>query len=714
MSNHFVLPKNEYKRNLDVLGAYITDIATYLSKISGDPFNQTIDYVRTQLKPNGKFALDDPQIVHLQREKNGDRSLKNDSTFLRYLADITMNRFVFAPNMTLYETPAIKQSLLAKYIDINLKKRKKYKHEMFVMEMEGNAPMQNYYDNLQNSCKIKNNSLSGAHASPSTVIFNRSSHSTLTTVCRAATSYGNAHNEKFIMGNRHYWSPDVVIANILYICRNTDMVMLHNAMDYFSLHYPTVDETMECITYSTKLYWRNPQAIEEIRLLVSKLDPLERAAFVYVEDFYHLAKHNPEQIRKFIKQLIQVADTPHPDPESVFKSITGDMKTYVSLLCSDIMAGRLLDKVKKEDPTGYAIVAATAVNANKVLDKYKLLIGGLWRTNTLPASIASIQSMVRRCVVVSDTDSTIFSTQHWTQWYVGKFDFSKDSYAVSYAITFITSQIVIHLLAQLSAHLGVVEDQLHRLSMKNEYFFPTFVVTSRAKHYYAFVSAREGNVFKMRKMEIKGVEMRSSNAPPEVNKRLDLYMQDLMQKVIDKTYLTLDEVFGPVAKIENEIIQDIQNGGFKYMRMLQIKDADSYVAGEDAAPYIHYKMWEEVFAPKYGNTTPPPYPVVKISVSLTKPKQVRAWLDNMQDRDVALRMENWLKANEKDKITMFMLPQEILEMRGIPQEIIPAINLRQLIYNVMSPFYLVLESMGFFMTNKNITRLVSDEYKPQT
>ena len=50
--------------------------------------------------------------------------------------------------------------------------------------------------------------------------------------------------------------------------------------------------------------------------------------------------------------------------------------------------------------------------------------------------------------------------------------------------------------------------------MKNEYKFDVFVPTQVAKHYYASIGCQEGNLYKAQEPEIKGVHLKSSNAPP--------------------------------------------------------------------------------------------------------------------------------------------------------------------------------------------------------
>jgi len=71
--------------------------------------------------------------------------------------------------------------------------------------------------------------------------------------------------------------------------------------------------------------------------------------------------------------------------------------------------------------------------------------------------------------------------------------------------------------------------------------------------------------------------------------------------------------------------------------------------------------------------------------------------------------------NKKD-VSNLLLPESIIAVKGIPQEIIEGVNVRKIIFGTLEAFYLVLESLGFFVSkpdnNKNITRLLSDYYHP--
>lgn len=708
MSNHFVLPKEQYQRDFDLVDAYIRQNATYIALNAKVPYEEAVEFVKRSISPDGQFPLNNRPVTYLAKDTPANRKLK-EGTFLQYLNMIRDKKYVMAPTMTAYFNPKQKKSVLAAYITNNMKLRKKDKHDMFIAELNKQYAVRDFKNVMQNSRKIKNNSLSGAHASTGTVLYCKSIHPTLTSICRSAAGYGNANNEKFLAGNRHYWSSEITIANVLSIITRVDYEQISAVIDKYQIHIPTPQECMDVVLYSSRLYWRHLE--EELRILklFESMSDLQRAAFVYIGDMYHLAKYNDGLVRGFIGALAVPATTPHPEPDAVFKQAGDDHLALANLLCTDITRGKTRDKLKENDPVGYATVAQTIVKNISVLDQYQDMIYALWATNNVPASVYNFPGAIRRVAVVSDTDSTIFTNQLWTQWFVGKLDFSPESLRVSYVTTFLTSQVVIHLLAIMSANMYVDKDNLHDLAMKNEYFFPVFGTTSMSKHYFAYMSAREGNVYEKMKLEIKGKNLRDSTLPRYIREGVRKYVSTIMDLIMKDGRVSIHDVLRPVAEIESNIINNVRQGGYSDMPSVSIKELSVYTDPINN-PYFYHRMWETVFAPKYGNVEAPPYKGVKITVDLNNPTKFKRWLAQLPDQMLAQRLADFMKEYKKDSLGMFVLPEMIASQRGIPDEMISAVNLRKLVYGTTFPFYMLLEALGVHITGSNLSRLVVDIY----
>lgn len=707
--NPFVLPIDNYKRDLDVMRHYVDQTASYLSIMTGDDYDTCRKFVNDTVRQKGtEYGIKDPKVVFMHREESGDRFQKS-TNFSTYLSKAIRDDELIAPTLTIYTPPSKKKSLLVDYVDGNIKKRGVAKKAMFAAEMAGNELLRQIKYNEQINAKLSNNSLSGAHVSSSTPLFNKTAHSTLTSTCRSTSGYGNANNEKMLSGNRHYWSADIVKQNIISIIRATDYQALSAVMEKYGMSHPTVEETIQCIRYSSDLYWRGKSEHQNIERLVRRLTDIERSAFVYTGDLYHIMKINDGVVRKFITRLAARIDDIHPDPEGVWKVAPDDYRHLAVQICARYTKGVKMEDLKKSEDFGR--VASTALNLMQTLLDYSDFVNTFFVTKNVPASMAHFPDSIRRAALTSDTDSTIFTVQDWVAWfYDGEVRFGDEPNALSATMIFLASQAITHILAMMSANFGVEKSRLFQIAMKNEFKFDVFVPTQVAKHYYALIGCQEGNLFGKYKMEIKGVHLKSSNVPRAVMQRSQDMMREISDTVVSGKKLSILKYLTDVADVEREVKRSVEQGSSDYFRLGQIKPMGSYKKGADESPFSHYLMWNEVFGPKYGMAPEPPYSAVKVSTELTSPAALNEWLLTMEDRELAARMQAWCQRNNRSRITTFLLPDVAIQMHGIPKEILGVIGAREIILDVTKSFYLILESLGFYVLNKHSTRLVSDYY----
>lgn len=709
--DHFIKPVQTYTRKTNLIETYIQDNALHLHLMTQEPLERCVEFVKQSIQPGGRRALRIPQVGLLMRNKYGDRERKV-MPLTMLLADIEQKREILSPSLTAYTPPDVRESSLAKYIVANLEKRSHAKKQMFEATMAGDKVLEAIHEAAQTTLKIKNNSLSGAQCSPYTILWNKTAHSTLTSTCRCATSYGNANNERFLMGNRHYWSPDITRNNIISIIAHSDLDRIRDTMTHYGLSYPTSTQVMALIERSTRPYWRSQRHLAEIEELVNTLNDVQRAAFLFTSNLYDLALINPEFVRGLLGQLSSKITEPLEDPEQVrtwMGQMDADLEAFVCMLCGDEMAGRSLKTVREEDPRTYGILAANVQRAAQVMAHYGQFIQTFWLTDHLPPSIYYLPSIIRKTVIVSDTDSTIFTVSYWADWYLGRQEYSPEAVAVANAVVYLAGQTVRHIMATLSGNMGVHQREIFRLAMKNEFFFPVFVLTGRAKHYFAYRSAQEGNVFDVPKMEIKGVGLRNSNVPVFLTQQSHALMRYLMDRVMANEKISLRRVLRKVAQIELGIIDSIKSGDFEVLRSMQIKTRESYKDTARYSNYDHYVLWESAFAPKYGNAPSPPYRAIKVPLNTTSPTRFKAWLDGMADRELAQRIQDFYQQRGRKDASQLLLPENILNDRGIPEEVMAVMDIRSTVAQLMEGFYIVLEGLGYYVRNDHNTRLAMDE-----
>lgn len=718
MKNPFLLPASHYKRDLNIVDGLLNDSALYIHLMTGDPLETCLEGVKAQLRPDGPTPLKNPRALILDKNKYGDRELKS-GTFMGFLSRVQKEHLLMSPSMAVYMPEDKRQSTHARYIEQGVKNRKRAKNEMFAAERAGDYDTMLFKKGEQNNLKINNNSYSGATVSTATILYYKSTHSSLTSTCRTATSYANANNEKFIAGNRHYYTPEITKANLLSIINNTDLGLVERACKAFNLHYPSAEDVLAMVKYSTVNYWSGDNHFDRLLRMCQAMTPVQRAAVMYVGDLYHLYQHNKTLIRTFLMSLAQVGDPTLKVSDEEYDSYDGDVELLSNFLCYDQVKGRdkkqLLQGDPKQDPPlapepeVYDLIKATGRHALEVLNEYELLIQAFLLTKNVPSSIHAFPTVYRRAAVISDTDSTMFTLQYWVQEFFGKVCFTNEAKRLVFAMVFLVSQTVMHILAIQSANMGVRENKMRLLAMKNEYYFAVLMLTTASKHYCASQDAQEGIMFRKPKMETKGVGLRDSKVPRHINKTSKDLMQEIIETIKAGELLDLRDILTRIATLEREIITNVRSGSFAFLTTGQIKGADSY-KNDDNATYRQYELWRDVFAPSFGVTREPPYSVVKVSLEVNNRTELERWLAKMQNPELAARLREWMFQQRKTDLTTLMLPMSVVETTGVPKEITCVIDVRRIISNTMRTFYLLLESLGIFLTDKNNIRLISDYY----
>ena len=712
INNPFYWGKANYKRAIDPVGHYVKDAAFYLHKKTGDDLDTTTAYVKEAISPNGQFPLKDPRILILERnERTGDRE-RNIITLGTFLKEAIQQDDLISPNLCTFYQPSVKESYQRMFTKKNIAKRKAFKDKAKEYKMAKEERLFSIYDKYQNNRKLSNNALSGTYCIGSTPLGNPTSHTTLTSTCRITSGYGNANNEKLIAGNRHYWSYQIVLNNITAIIAHTDYELLAKVMERYKLHYPSVEEAMACIRRSAYNYFRNEKDYVIINDYLVKLTPLELAAFVYTGDLYHLRKFNNDFMFEFFTKFTHTTET--VTGEEAFKYVKEahpDYYTTAMDIHCKVVAGTVVRSLKDSENSLVSLVGSTIRNLELRTEEYSDFIKVFFATSNVPASLAHFPSSVRKAVLASDTDSTIFTTQDWVLWYTNNEYTLPIADAVGAMVNLFASQTIIHLLALMSANFGVKGDDLDIITMKNEYKFDVFGVADVSKHYTALKTIQEGMVFDHYEKEIKGVHMKSSNAPPALNKSSESMVLRIMETIQKGEKPVVLDYLKEVAESERMVTAAFEQGDPTYARRGKVKAHDSYRKPPTQSPYRHHILWEKVFADKYGKAPPPPYRTVTVKTeNLNTPTKIQTFIEQLEDGVVKRNLTAYVKEYKPNSLNTFHIPKPIVDSKGIPSEILEAINYRAIIRNVHKTHYLALGMLGMYITNSKESRLVSDYY----
>lgn len=710
MSQELILAKEEYVRDLDFVKYYHRDATKFLQRMRGITTKEASDFIRNLTSPQGKYPFKDPLVYFLDSKDEGNRVQKT-STIGQYMRDVSANRYIMACTFTCYNHPDDKLSPTAEYVLTEIEHRNHNKGEMKKALTAGDSKKAGMYNNRQNRNKIKVNSISGSHGTTSSVLYRKSAHSTLTTTCRSGTQNTNALLEKFLTGNRHYYSSEVTLNNIISIINITDLDLVEKAMEHYQLIYPTADYVCKYILRSTSLYWTSPIETKLIDELIHSLEPVELAAYLYVSDLNALRDLNPQFVRDMIDSLhkpdyVGKVD----DPGEWLGKLSGDDRALLGIIANQELCGRSQkDPEVLGDSKIYGVLGATAKRICGTIDGIHLLARAFWMTKNMPPSVAHFPDSVRRCVIASDTDSSIFTNQHWTEWFAGKVAFDHESSSVAAVTTYLSSLLTEHTLMMQMSNFGSAKQHLTEFQMKNEYAFPFFSLTTMAKHYFAAMASKEGVVFKDYKWEIKGAQLKNSNAKVELVERAEEVTKELALTIMEGKKIDALGYLKEFSDLEKGVIQQIKAGDVNIFSRARIKPRDSYSETASHSPYDHYDLWQNVFAPKYGDASAPPYSAIRVNIEAGTKTKFNEWLMSIEDQELASRFAKWMNSRGKQQMQSMLLPVDIISGKGIPKEIVSAMDIRTMTMKQMRTFYLLAETFCFFTLNKNNTRMLSDD-----
>lgn len=694
MSSDFLWSEEKYQQNINPVQQYIQQAGKYLSIQKGISTKEAESFITKLLRTKGATKFNDPTVTFFERDASWIRSVKS-GPLSGYLKSAIDNGEVIVPTLTTYCPAEEHSSLVSVFMKRNAGRRGVLKKQAQEEQQKGNLELAYQLNNQQDNAKRNNNSMSGSMAAQGSIFENPTGHNTLTSITRCMSSLSNALNERMIGGNRHYFDAAMAINNMTAVVQTMDEELVEKAVKTYGLAVPTPEDIVNIVARSADKYWRDKRHLNKVYRYASRMNDWERCAVAYTQDLYHIRTLNQGFMRRFIDDFATFDTSIQIDDPAAYLNKADPLITnYAHQVFVSMLRGAPKDR--RDWPKENALkVAQSAATIARSVQKYKLLIDAFLTVETVPCSTAYISHMARETVVLSDTDSTMFSVDDWVIWYFGDLQFSDHAFAVAGSIMFVATQLIAHAMAILSANMNVARDKLFVLAMKPEFAFPVFAQTPVAKHYFCSVSVKEGAVYKEHDYEIKGVHLKSSSSPASII----LPSQDRMKGILTDVYngkkLDLHSEITRVADLERQIINSIRNGKSEYLKRIFIKAAASYGEGPEKSNYRHHVLWNEVFGPSYAMVEAPPYVVLKFPMTTTTKTRMKTWIDSFSDIGLANRYRAYLERTGRTEVPTMYLSKDFLEGYGIPNEIMRAVDTRKIVLDLTVTDRMVLETLGY-------------------
>lgn len=690
-----------FSRSTSLMDEYRMNMTTYLSKLY--PHLSAVE-LKTRLDKVIASTYRPTNVQYLEMESPGNIEVKSN-----LLLDVTnkLDYGCISPYGAVYTPVDERVSMFTNYISDNQAERKKVKHEELIAEASGDMATKQFKYLRQLNIKGRINILSGVMLS--SVAFRSSvNYNAITSTARLGIMTSYAITEIALEGNYYFDSEDRAINWIVRLLRIfPGDRQITDCITKYSLHIPTQTEVYDSYVDQLRQY-NKADKYPQLYKLINGLTECECTFVYYAANLSRLFREN-DSFRAFFKYLINVDNLQNIDGDvPLITTLTdGDIRTLAIVCISDEIPDKCtVDHIANEMPDLNRRVYSVYMHLESTLDRLSLLFDTFILIPILPADIRSHKHMIRRTVLLSDTDSVLFTNVHWIKWFTGDIRITPDSTRINAAMVTLVSRILEHSLAYLSTNMGVSEDNLKVMAMKNEFMYDIFMRTPIAKHYAGYIRYREGMRLTPCKLDLKGKNLRGSDLPATTTGYVKKFIKDTFDEFLEDYKLSPDKLMRKIIKFEQLIRLSILDGEVKFLAQKPINQKSSYKAPESSA-YLYYTLWTEVFADKYGELHLPQ----KCKEVYIKPVSVKRItpLDHMKvvDDEIYNRFIGFLKKWPKREFSRVMIPIDMT----IPAELIEISDYSRVIKANCYSLELVLKAFNIvnFPTKHGIN-LFSDTY----
>ena len=678
----------EYTPNRDLVKNYHMLAASYLSVMYGHDYKNMLEIIEKVFIPN-ENGFKEAKFKVFQKNKYGDR-VPVVVPAREFFKTVEEKNWHLSPSFVAYTNTMEEQSVNAFGTDQFIEFRRLYKGKRKGVA-NGSEEWQ-AFNEIQNALKIFNNAQSGGMSSSGTPLFNKSGHTSLTSTCRSVTSTANLINERLITGNRLLLSYNKTMELFVSTLAFAKRERMQDVINRYSMKYATVEQVMDMVRRCAAYYWNSPSNLRAIQLFLENLTPFELTIVLCSMDLRGLYTTNPELMKAFFNDWCAIPEMPEVfKPEDLVKPANDDYK----ILCIT-----KLGKKATNDQIGFLNAYHLSLE-----NKWNDFIQAFLKAEIPPTGIFDVKEIIRENVVTSDTDSMIYSVDMIIDDYV---DGVEAGLCFNGVMTYFIRSIAVDQHARLSRNMNVAKKYLHRLNMKNEYLFSSYVTTSMSKHYYALQLMIEGVMNDHPELELKGVHLRGIKIAMKVREFTNKLMRDVLNAIYGKVQLCASSLLQQVADIERALIQEIELGGWTWLTKNGIKEESAYT-NPDSSIYYYHELWETVFKDTYGPAPELPYKAYKVNLAMNNKTKMKNYFESIVHTKFGKTFMEYVSA--RSNLTSVYIPMDMIKsMGGIPKEILPIVDTRLIISQNLKSIYAILESLGLFVMNSKVTRLVSDEH----
>ena len=642
----------------------------------------------------------------------GNMTVVSTEDLLDHICDISDK--IIAPFGSSYETVDHISSFLKGMIDEKSALRKKEKKLMLKARQNNDKVAATFHNNNQSTIKVSMNSLIGAMGSNFNFLSSVANFNSVTSTGRYFVTNAFAHGERFLHANFFFMNEEELINHIVTCKRfGPDKEHVLEVCRQKGFKIPTADEVYKFLVSNLHKYqFAKPH--HEIQYLIQQLHPGELTFLYYMSNMKHLVFENEWYFRPWLDQFISgtgidFGNVENIDPQELY-ALDSDLVIVLSTVYNHEMpVNEKGNSISIYDTvTMYPDLAKKFVCIGKFMqarmDGIQDVFDLFMNHNVAITYIHELKHMFRDVIMLSDTDSILFTVKDWIEWYQKSLKFTRESFSLNAIVVYWLSKSIRTLIMNSSAAFGAIGADVKKMNMKNEFMMPIEIMTSLKKHYASILAIQEGVFYKTPKLDIKGVNLRGSNFSQETLNYIEWWIQNIINEIYQTGAISIKEKIVEVLRFERVIYDSLRNHEVRFLTVDPIKSENEYKEA-DRTVYFNYLFWEYVFGDKYGHIL---IPTKCYILPLTNINH-QAYKALLADKypDIERRIQEFMNKYPGKEITR--IPINPLT-NVIPEELLPITHYKSIVYANVKPFYLILNSLGISLGNDNNKILLSDLY----
>lgn len=696
-------------------------------------------YVQNQLRYAELMFPDvDPSILESIIREDAKQSLKRpNGTVLVYpepgecdLKEVDLltfisshNHEVITPSGTFFKSDPDNLPPSVKYTDGCNKARSYFKKLMFACMEKGDHEGESNNDKRQALKKIKANSIIGGHGFVGNAFYDKECFGAITSLARNGVILAYGLTEQCLVNNFYWDKPETVLNYVTTAISFANRELIRETIDNKKLYVPTAEVAANRLLQSAKYYMSKPE-INELRntliVMFTNMTEEQKTYVFYRRSLINMITFNEEYFRlhldhlfsldKYLQSRDDYQSLLDNTPPDAFFQVPEDIRMMLSVIYNNVLDYEPVNMdLVKNHPDKAKLFSLISLTAKEYLDYFEsIYYPFMYSGDVLPAVLRN-KYIIRKAVAVSDTDSVIFTMKTPVAWYTkGDLRVCHESLSMAAYTVYMLSKMLNVANRDLAISKGVVlEENVSKVNLKSEFLYPVLIKTDLAKHYFSKYIAKEGRMLKKPKLDVKGVGLQTSTLPEVTQDFSKKIYNSMIDEVCEHGTLCETDLIKYCLEYEFEIYNSLLAGKLDYYPNSSIKEKNQYKDPE-RSNYFNYTLWQEVFAPTYGDINlPGKFATVPFQAKIIRSEKYLTWLGNGYP-DIHQRLLKFLsKIDPKKNISRIFLPVTVMKL---PDPFIPAINLRSIIYKNMAPAQLAMRQIGINLGESNRMPLFMDVY----